>query len=51
MMFPLRQHVQTKGKSIDRSLLQKTVATLENMESFTMKLLKEIVADIAEVAA
>ncbi|XP_070777017.1 exocyst complex component 3 [Enoplosus armatus] len=44
----LKQYIQTKGNDITRSLHQQTVETLVNMEAFTLKLLKEIVADIAE---
>ncbi|XP_074517126.1 tumor necrosis factor alpha-induced protein 2-like [Sebastes fasciatus] len=44
----LKQHVQTKTNDITTSLLNETVKTLENLEAFTLKLLMEIVADIAE---
>ncbi|XP_068573869.1 tumor necrosis factor alpha-induced protein 2 isoform X2 [Cebidichthys violaceus] len=48
----LKQHIQTKAMQIKNSPLKEfmteAVATLENMEAFTLKLLKEIVADIAE---
>ncbi|XP_074517823.1 uncharacterized protein LOC141784040 [Sebastes fasciatus] len=44
----LKQHVQTKTNDITTSLLDETVKTLENLEAFTLKLLMEIVADIAE---
>lgn len=50
MMLPLRQHVQTSGEGVRRSLLQETVDTLEHMEAFTLKLVLEMVADLAEVA-
>lgn len=48
-IFPLRQYIRTETNGVTRSLLQEIVATLENMEDFTLKLLKKIVADIAEV--
>ncbi|XP_042357242.1 exocyst complex component 3-like [Plectropomus leopardus] len=41
----LKLHVLTKAKG---NLLNETVFKLENMEAFTLKLLMEIVADIAE---
>ncbi|XP_051241204.1 exocyst complex component 3-like [Dicentrarchus labrax] len=44
----LKKHVQTKSKSITRSLLQETVEQLEKMEAFTLKYIIEITADIAE---
>ncbi|XP_070834697.1 exocyst complex component 3 [Chaetodon trifascialis] len=44
----LKQHVQTRSEGIKTSLLQETVATLENIETFTLKLLMEIVADLAQ---
>lgn len=50
MLFHLRKHVQTKSEGIEDSLIQEIVAALENMEDFTLKLLMEIVADMAEVA-
>ena len=50
MIFPLREYVQTKSEGIEDSLVKEIVATLENMEDVTLKLLMEIVADMAEVA-
>ncbi|XP_041810157.1 exocyst complex component 3 [Chelmon rostratus] len=44
----LKQHVQTSGEGVRRSLLQETVDTLEHMEAFTLKLVLEMVADLAE---
>lgn len=44
----LKQYVQSKSKGIKGSLLQGNVAMLEKMEAFTLKLLLEIVANIAE---
>lgn len=49
-MFPLRQHVQNNSKGINESLIQEISETLENMEDFTLKLLMDIVDDMAEVA-
>ncbi|XP_076605527.1 uncharacterized protein LOC143332133 [Chaetodon auriga] len=44
----LKQHVQSRSEGIKTSLVQETVATLENMEAFTLKLLMDIVADLAQ---
>ncbi|XP_073339796.1 exocyst complex component 3-like protein 4 [Pagrus major] len=44
----LKQHVHTNSRGIKQSLLQEIETTLENMEDFTLKLLMEIVADMAE---
>ncbi|XP_041669225.1 exocyst complex component 3-like protein 4 [Cheilinus undulatus] len=44
----LKMHVQEKSTAIQRSLLQETVEMLGNMEDFTLKLIMEIIADLAE---
>nr|XP_046269279.1 exocyst complex component 3 [Scatophagus argus] len=44
----LKKHIQTENKGISKALLQAAAAALENMEAFTLKLLKQIVADFAE---
>ncbi|KAK9534181.1 hypothetical protein VZT92_009244 [Zoarces viviparus] len=48
----LKQHIHTKAiqtkESPLKDIMTKAVAMLENMEAFTLKLLMEIVADIAE---
>lgn len=49
-MFSLRQHVQNNSKGINESLIQGIAETLEKMEDFTLKLLMDIVDDMAEVA-
>lgn len=48
-IFLLRHHVRTEINGITRSVPQEIVETLENMEALTLKCLKKIVADIAEV--
>lgn len=50
MIFPLREYVQTKSEGIEDSLVKEIETTLENMEDVTLKLLMEIVAEMAEVA-
>ncbi|XP_045918817.1 exocyst complex component 3 isoform X2 [Micropterus dolomieu] len=45
----LKRFVQTKRKHIKRSLCNEIVATLENMEDFTLKLLLDVVSEIAEI--
>ncbi|XP_031729080.1 exocyst complex component 3 isoform X1 [Anarrhichthys ocellatus] len=48
----LKQHIHTKAiqtkESSLKDIITKAVAMLENMEAFTLKLLKEIIADIVE---
>ncbi|XP_075883576.1 exocyst complex component 3 [Nelusetta ayraudi] len=44
----LKQYVNTKANSATRSLVEKILATLENMEASTMKSLQECVAKLAE---
>ncbi|XP_054470397.1 exocyst complex component 3-like [Anoplopoma fimbria] len=48
----LKEHVQTKAKDLGTSPLKEIMteaeAKLEDMEAFTLKLLREIVSDIAE---
>ncbi|XP_069016555.1 exocyst complex component 3 [Embiotoca jacksoni] len=44
----LRKNIQTKGEGVRTSLLEETVATLGKIETFTLKLLMKIVADITE---
>ncbi|XP_030247651.1 uncharacterized protein LOC115566042 [Sparus aurata] len=44
----IKEYVQTKCEGIEDSLIKEIVTTLENMEDVTLKLLMEIVADIAE---
>ncbi|KAM6917367.1 exocyst complex component 3 [Lycodopsis pacificus] len=48
----LKQHIQTQAMQTEESALKdimtKAVAMLDNMEAFTLELLMEIVADIAE---
>ncbi|XP_044022205.1 uncharacterized protein si:dkey-196h17.9 [Siniperca chuatsi] len=44
----LKHYIMTEGKDIERSLLQETVATLIYIEAFTLKLLIEVITDIAE---
>ncbi|KAM8736119.1 uncharacterized protein AB9X84_021647 [Acanthopagrus schlegelii] len=45
----IKEYVQNKSDGIEDSLIQEIVATLENMEDFTLKLLMEIVADMTEM--
>ncbi|XP_030299177.1 exocyst complex component 3-like protein 4 [Sparus aurata] len=45
----LKQHVQTNSKGINESLIQEIAETLEKMEDFTLKLLMDIVDDMAEI--
>nr|XP_029138735.1 uncharacterized protein LOC114922134 [Labrus bergylta] len=44
----LKEYVQKKDTTINGSIPQKTVATLEKMEDSTFKLLREVVSDLAE---
>ncbi|XP_008276498.1 uncharacterized protein LOC103354757 [Stegastes partitus] len=44
----LRQYVEAEGRGVESSLLDQIVATLKDMEDFTLKLLMEIIVDIAE---
>lgn len=45
----LKQHVQNNSKGINESLIQEIAETLEKMEDFTLKLLMDIVDDMAEI--
>ncbi|KAI3368088.1 hypothetical protein L3Q82_026244 [Scortum barcoo] len=44
----LKDYAKDRGQGIEGALLQETLATLEEMEDFTMKLLMEKVTEIAE---
>lgn len=48
--FPLRQHISTKFNSTQISLLQKMLATLENLEAFTLNHLRKCVAKLSKVS-
>lgn len=47
--FLLRQHVSTKFNSAQTSLLRNILATLENLEAFTLKHLRKSVAKLSKV--
>ncbi|XP_068195351.1 uncharacterized protein si:dkey-196h17.9 isoform X2 [Antennarius striatus] len=44
----LRKFVQDKGEDITKSLLQETMATLDNLQAFTLKLLQQIIGEMAK---
>ncbi|XP_030299331.1 uncharacterized protein LOC115597500 isoform X2 [Sparus aurata] len=44
----IKEYVQTKSEGIEDSLVKEIETTLENMEDVTLKLLMEIVAEMAE---
>lgn len=48
-MFICRKHVQSKDTEVRTSLCVDIVTILEDMEAFTLKLLLDIVTNIAEV--
>lgn len=50
MIFACRKYVQGRGKGIGNPLGVEIVKMLENLEAFTLKLLKDIVTNITEVA-
>ena len=49
VLFGFRTYIQTEGADIQHSILEETLAMFENMETLTLKLLMEIIADDAEV--
>lgn len=48
--FLLGQHISTKFNSAQTSLLQEMLATLENLEAFTLKHLRKCVAKLSKVS-